>query len=334
MKVFISWSGQQSRDIASALRKWLPYMLQPVKPFLSSGDIRSGKRWSDVLAEELKETKYGIVCLTRYNALSQWLNFEAGALSKEIGESFVSPFLFGGLDPVKVQGPLSQFQASVFCKEGTFDLVSSINSALPDDKRIPYDILRPTFEKWWPDLQAGIDAALGKEIKETETNYKWLFSVSDLVRTEGTVGCRSVCVISPNPLRDWHVFRATFINNLLRSTRYQFILPATAPTEDFRNILKNELSDAIPKIPKSEQAPQLDGMIICVEEQTFNTFAATHYRVLNFQDGDQVFLELPIQESGYWLKAEGNAVTDFTARFEKMKEPLSRCPPRGIEAAN
>jgi hypothetical protein len=54
MKVFISWSGQQSRDIAIELRRWLPYIIQPIKPFLSSGDIRSGKRWSDVLAVVVK----------------------------------------------------------------------------------------------------------------------------------------------------------------------------------------------------------------------------------------------------------------------------------------
>src|ERR1044072_2546534 len=112
-KVFISWSGPKSYELASQLSKWLPYIIQSIKPFISSGNIRKGVRWADVLAEELKETHYGIVCITRQNIMSPWLNFEAGALSKLVGQSYVSPLLCG-VEPSRLEGPLSQFQATVF----------------------------------------------------------------------------------------------------------------------------------------------------------------------------------------------------------------------------
>jgi TIR domain len=76
MKVFISWSGEKSRKVAAALHAWLPYIIQAVKPIMSSRDISKGDRWSDVLARELEDTQFGIVCLTPSNIKASWLNFE------------------------------------------------------------------------------------------------------------------------------------------------------------------------------------------------------------------------------------------------------------------
>ena len=84
MKVFLSWSGDVSQQVAIALHKWLPYVLQRVKPFLSSSDISAGENWVDLLAEELQNTNYGIICVTPYNIRKPWINFEAGALSGRV----------------------------------------------------------------------------------------------------------------------------------------------------------------------------------------------------------------------------------------------------------
>src|SRR5262249_25236636 len=95
MKVFLSWSGSTSKQIAQALRHWLPYMLQAVEPFMSSGDISKGDTWSDVLANELVNSEYGIICVTPYNISHPWLLFEAGAMSRYVGKAKVAPVLFG-----------------------------------------------------------------------------------------------------------------------------------------------------------------------------------------------------------------------------------------------
>jgi len=67
MKVFICWSEERSRVVAETLRIWLKRVIQELKPFLSTHDIRAGKRWIPEIAGELAETKFGILCLTAEN---------------------------------------------------------------------------------------------------------------------------------------------------------------------------------------------------------------------------------------------------------------------------
>jgi hypothetical protein len=50
MKVFISWSGDTSRDVGDAFRRWLPTMLQAVKPYFSLDDIAKGSHWENEIS--------------------------------------------------------------------------------------------------------------------------------------------------------------------------------------------------------------------------------------------------------------------------------------------
>jgi hypothetical protein len=91
--IFLSWSGDRSNRVAQALKKWLPLVLDDVKPWFSDKDILAGKRWFLEVGQGLQETNFGIICLTRDNLESPWLLFEAGALSKALDEGHVCPYL-------------------------------------------------------------------------------------------------------------------------------------------------------------------------------------------------------------------------------------------------
>lgn len=79
MKVFISWSGKVSQDVALILKDWLPSVIQRVNPYVSSEDIQKGTNWNRDISKELESTDFGIICLTKGNAKAPWINFEAGA---------------------------------------------------------------------------------------------------------------------------------------------------------------------------------------------------------------------------------------------------------------
>ena len=132
MKIFISWSGELSKEIAEILRQWIPGVIQAAKPYYSPDDITKGTRWSSEISKELDASKVGIICLTKDNLNSSWIMFEAGALSKNLEKSKVCPILFG-IEPSDIKGPLIQFQASKFSKKEIKRVTKMINQELSDN---------------------------------------------------------------------------------------------------------------------------------------------------------------------------------------------------------
>src|SRR5215217_2697511 len=152
MKLFISWSGDVSCQIAQEIRDWIPLILN-VKPFMTASDIEKGAQWPGVISRELEQSNYGIVCLTRDNLQSQWLAFEAGALAKHMAEGRVMTVLFGGLRNHELRYPLSLFQSTLFNEADFRKLLGSIDTAVPPEHRRENQQLDRLFSKWWPDLE-------------------------------------------------------------------------------------------------------------------------------------------------------------------------------------
>ncbi|WP_053436301.1 TIR domain-containing protein [Sporosarcina globispora] len=172
MKVFLSWSGDLSRNVALILRDWIPSVIQSVEPYVSSEDIDKGTRWSSDIAGELNNSNYGIIILTKENIKAPWINFEAGALSKQVEKSRVSPFLFN-LKRSEVTGPTLQFQSTIYTKDDVKKLVESINKSLQSDA-LEQVRLDKVFEVWWPSLKEDLDALLDAEevveVQKTEAS--------------------------------------------------------------------------------------------------------------------------------------------------------------------
>ncbi|MGY6707548.1 MAG: toll/interleukin-1 receptor domain-containing protein [Rhizobiaceae bacterium] len=154
MKVFISWSGSRSKALANALRDWLPLTLNYVKPWVSDKDIGAGDRWAQSIAGELESSNFGIICITPENLQSEWILFEAGALSKSMLDAKVIPLLFG-LELSDLSGPLSQFQAQKVEQTGIMEVVRSINKV--SDVSVNEDIITRVVPPLWPTLQAELE---------------------------------------------------------------------------------------------------------------------------------------------------------------------------------
>lgn len=167
MKVFISWSGNKSHKVAMIFREWLPSVIQTLEPYVSSEDIDKGARWSSDIAKELEDSTFGILCVTKDNLQAPWLSFEAGALSKTMDKSFVTPFLFD-IKRSEVNGPILQFQSTVFEKEDIKKLIHTLNKAC-GDSGISGNMLEKAFEVWYPTLESelkNLKECDGDDIKE------------------------------------------------------------------------------------------------------------------------------------------------------------------------
>ncbi len=163
LKVFISWSGKRSKALANALKEWIPLIIQDAEPFVSDKDILAGDRWAQTIAGELETSNFGILCVTPENMSSEWILFEAGALSKAMQDAKVIPLLFG-LELSGLSGPLSQFQALKSDKDGMLKTLQSINET--SNKKTNESTIEKLVPALWPDFQKKLDAISDKDIPE------------------------------------------------------------------------------------------------------------------------------------------------------------------------
>jgi hypothetical protein len=103
MRLFISWSGGRSHRLAVVLKKWLEthFKGDGISAFVSS-EIPKGSLWQPAVNAELQRADAGLVCLTAQSLDSDWVLFEAGALSTAValnaGEARIFTYLLG-VDP-------------------------------------------------------------------------------------------------------------------------------------------------------------------------------------------------------------------------------------------
>ena len=156
MRVFISWSGEHSKQVAIALKDWLPMVIQAVKPWVSVTDIEKGDTWFSSIQKSLTDAKgMGIFCLTPDNLIAPWLAFEAGALSAH-DRGRVATFLHR-VDATSVKPPLSLFQATKASeKTEVLGLLKSINDQVEDP--LEPGLLQRAFDANWDALNKAMNA--------------------------------------------------------------------------------------------------------------------------------------------------------------------------------
>jgi hypothetical protein len=183
MKLFVSWSGERSQELAQALHDWIPLVLHNVEPWLSEADIAAGDRWADAVAKELADSNFGVICVTRENVGSPWVLFEAGALAKSMQGSKVIPLLLD-LEIRDITGPLAQFQAKKVEKSGINEVIQSLNET--SNHAVPDARAKQLFDALWPEFEKKVEA-----IPEQATTAKHTRPQSEILE-ELVTGVRSL----------------------------------------------------------------------------------------------------------------------------------------------
>jgi hypothetical protein len=172
MDVFIMWSGDRSHSIARDLKEFLEFVVQGPKYFISD-EIDGGRLWRLVIAKQLEAASFGIACLTSDNLHSHWLHFEAGAISKAVGEAHVIPFLVGA-KTADVEGPLADFQMIVANESGVKKLVQQLSSQAAGASA---DVVAKSFNYEWPKLE--------KKLAQAQTSGET--AISEPTRSESAM---------------------------------------------------------------------------------------------------------------------------------------------------
>ena len=166
-KLFLSWSGSESYALAVVIRDWLPTVLPGLEPWMSPKDIAKGKRWNSELGDSLERTSYCIVCLTPGVARKPWINFEAGAVSKVVQESYVCPLLWHVSVDDLTGLPLAMFQCTEFTKDDVCQLLESINAAT--GLRIPTKRIRKNLDYSWVAFSQRVEEVVVSDVDESQS---------------------------------------------------------------------------------------------------------------------------------------------------------------------
>ncbi len=175
MKVFLSWSGDESRHFAEQFKDLLEQVLPWTKVYLSDVDIESGERWLSNVAGNLEEANFGVIFLTSKNKTAPWILFEAGALSKNLDDARVVPLLCDLSDIDLTGNPLSHFQYRKLVKDDVAKIIRDISRRA--EQPASWERLARTFDMFWPEYERGFlqireTAAKGveKPVKESTAN--------------------------------------------------------------------------------------------------------------------------------------------------------------------
>ncbi|MFI5583396.1 hypothetical protein ACIA5G_00035 [Amycolatopsis sp. NPDC051758] len=163
MRVFLSWSGDYSRQVAAAVKGWLPYLINEVEPFMSSS-IEAGTRWQAEISTQLEATDFGIIFVTADNQAKPWLNFEAGALAKSVSASHVVPLAIN-LGLADIENPLGQFQGQILDEAGMKSIVRALNAVA--QKPLDDGMIDKLLSKWWPELHEEVEAIKSGPLAQT-----------------------------------------------------------------------------------------------------------------------------------------------------------------------
>jgi hypothetical protein len=179
LKVFISWS-KNSCDFAGALNNAMERLFDTVETFYSP-EIPAGEQWLAMIEEQLTDTDFGIICVTKDNQKEQWLNYEAGALSRQVSDrrKRLGVLLLDFDDKNDVDGPFKNFQMKMATLEEFKSLMKSLNEMGP---KIKEDVVSDRIDREWPKLEEELTRVRNNRVKSNVPDRGIHEKVDELLR--------------------------------------------------------------------------------------------------------------------------------------------------------
>ncbi len=166
--VFLSWSGQPSKDVAVALKTWLPEVLEDkIQLWFSDQDIEPSDVWMEETLKALAQVKSGLFVITPSNVDAPWIHFEAGAIAGSQGQTRRVYVLLLGLTKgsLPASHPLERYQAVQVDREGLSRLVKALN--VHAGLGIKARTLDALFKASWRTIKPALEKAASEIQQET-----------------------------------------------------------------------------------------------------------------------------------------------------------------------
>lgn len=162
----MSFSGRRSLAVVEQFRDWLLAVLDETPDFSFSPDFPKGEAWDARLDRELNKCQAALVFVNKVNAVSPWLNYEVGAVSRDNRKVFV--VVFDDSQTTSLPPTLSRFQVTRLVKDDVLRLLIDLHTLMGRDID---NAVHARFKMTWPPLEKGLREALAREsaVYEGET---------------------------------------------------------------------------------------------------------------------------------------------------------------------
>lgn len=192
-KLFISWSGANSKEIALKLKEAFEEKLfggTGFQCFVSDVDIVSGTDWWTRIQRELKSCTLGIAVVTKENLSAPWLYFESGAIVAR--DKPLIPLLFNcgikKLDHTPLTSRhIKDFYVAKQFKQMVYDINEKLGRLQPNKNALNH-LIASCYE--W--LKKELDPISQKQKKLREFNVEYVYP-----KDTTTVSIGSIFVSSP-----------------------------------------------------------------------------------------------------------------------------------------
>jgi hypothetical protein len=161
LKIFLSWSGTLSREVAGVFAKYLPLSSSFFEVWFDQQSIKQGMRWESQIRDALQQCDAVLIFLTDNN--SQWMLFEAG-VAHSLGKLIIP--ITVGVKLSSLSGPLAQFQAVDIASYSSVNklIVSLVkNGNIAEGEQL---LAQQRWEMSFPSFCAEIDKVLKMEESE------------------------------------------------------------------------------------------------------------------------------------------------------------------------
>ncbi len=164
-RVFLSWSGEPSRELAEALAEGMHTLSDRLEPWLSE-NLDPGVEWASALIPQIRKARLAILCLTHRNVNAPWIAFETGAYYTSRLKEGVIPFLLD-FEPKELAFPLGLFQSLSADENGARALFVRVGKLVEIDADAVEEILVGTI---WPQLRDRMEVIRGIPADSTRTD--------------------------------------------------------------------------------------------------------------------------------------------------------------------
>lgn len=191
MKVFLNWSGEESRRIAGLLRDWLPEILDAVEPWLAADTFGRSNHWLEVNAGPFTKAGMIVACVTPANSGENWKSLDPSDFELSIAETPPQlVLLLGGVDVSSLQRVPAGASVITADRQGIQLLVEKLNGLA--DRPMDYTILGRRIDAMWPRLERSLPAAEKLTDDDKSVNLEDTVKITDSIDVVVVHGNRGV----------------------------------------------------------------------------------------------------------------------------------------------